>query len=893
MTVMAQIGRLSCSFLPWNRADGRVFDRPFAFDTETTPIVGHQVPDYILGAACDGQRGFFLRPDRVVDFLIAHRDIPVIFHNCPFDLAVLNRLLGQQNTTLDVYNLVDKGQVWDTQIMHRLFKLATEGTTHQGKGQSTLEACVRLYLDADLTKDARDEQGNDVRTSWNRWLGRPLRDIPRSYLGYLATDALATYGCFETMINRINEVLDNCYNAWGYVDQQWLANVRQRYGPLTHHLQVKAAVVLEEIERVGFGLDQVNRTELLSKLEEKKVQLQEELRKAGYLHGQKGSQKTLQTLIGKAVQRAGAPYPLTETGKYSMREEDLDTLAQVSDFFATYMAFRQTSSLITTYLEKMHGLRIHPRYDLLKNTGRTSSRGPNIQGFPKPSEKKDKADFNLRSCFVPAKGKLFYIPDYATIELRTLSQALMMQFGLDSHMAEDINTAVDLHRVVAARMKAARLPNGAAILADPVRLAELERALTKAERNAAKPANFGLPAGMGARTFAEYARAQYGQACTEEEAHDWKQAWLTSFPEMQHYLRDDNFDAGLALAEELDLTPRNYACATGHGYRPSQGDNCPAGWLGGMALKVLRDENPTTRNGNPYDEAQRDYFWSRLQRLESVLESKMARDLRHRKPSNKLSFGVKQFLDRQGVMTLTGRLRAKARYSARRNTIFQGLAADGAKLALYRLWRNGFVVVAFIHDEVIVEVDASADLAKIKRQIDGILVDAMRQVCPDIQIEVEGSFWKSWGKGKGDEVPLPPTADAASSIKTGTHVGQGVDIDPSATANPASCTVAVAGNLIRENTDYGVQSNADVVRNTIGVKAADTVTIVSGLDVTATNTHDGTVATCKVISGDTSIGMKSMGVSTTNVVEGTHNGAAVGNGDQVGELALVVSGAAG
>src|SRR5690349_1939663 len=41
------------------------------------------------------------------------------------------------------------------------------------------------------------------------------------------------------------------------------------------------------------------------------------------------------------------------------------------------------------------------------------------------------------------------------------------------------------------------------------------------------------------------------------------------------------------------------------------------------------------------------------------------------------------------LFTLTGRLRANATYTARRNRPFQRLAADGAKLALWRFWRAG------------------------------------------------------------------------------------------------------------------------------------------------------------------------------------------------------------
>ena len=57
-----------------------------------------------------------------------------------------------------------------------------------------------------------------------------------------------------------------------------------------------------------------------------------------------------------------------------------------------------------------------------------------------------------------------------------------------------------------------------------------------------------------------------------------------------------------------------------------------------------------------------------------------------------------------GVTTLTGRVRGRVSFTQARNTPFQGLAADGAKLALWELIRAGYRVVAFIHDEILIEL---------------------------------------------------------------------------------------------------------------------------------------------------------------------------------------------
>ena len=45
------------SFRAWSRADGTVFDGPFAFAVETSKIIDHEVPEYLL-AAGDNERGY-------------------------------------------------------------------------------------------------------------------------------------------------------------------------------------------------------------------------------------------------------------------------------------------------------------------------------------------------------------------------------------------------------------------------------------------------------------------------------------------------------------------------------------------------------------------------------------------------------------------------------------------------------------------------------------------------------------------------------------------------------------------------------------------------------------------------------------------------------------------
>jgi hypothetical protein len=89
---------------------------------------------------------------------------------------------------------------------------------------------------------------------------------------------------------------------------------------------------------------------------------------------------------------------------------------------------------------------------------------------------------------------------------------------------------------------------------------------------------------------------------------------------------------------------------------------------------------------------------------------------------------------------------AATTFSARHNTMFQGLAADGARLALWKLWRAGYRLVNFIHDEILVELHQQTNLALHAAVVRQLMIDAMQQVVPDVHIDVQYSISDLWAK---------------------------------------------------------------------------------------------------------------------------------------------------
>jgi len=125
------------------------------------------------------------------------------------------------------------------------------------------------------------------------------------------------------------------------------------------------------------------------------------------------------------------------------------------------------------------------------------------------------------------------------------------------------------------------------------------------------------------------------------------------------------------------------------------------------------------------------------------------------------------------VSTLSGRIAAKSTYCQARNFVFQGLASDGAKRALFNLERAGLRTVAFIHDEVIVEVPYhgtdDASLESQGRQIETIMVDSMRHFTPDVAVKVEWYASDRWSKDgklvrddRGSVVPYQVRVEAVT-----------------------------------------------------------------------------------------------------------------------------------
>ena len=100
----------------------------------------------------------------------------------------------------------------------------------------------------------------------------------------------------------------------------------------------------------------------------------------------------------------------------------------------------------------------------------------------------------------------------------------------------------------------------------------------------------------------------------------------------------------------------------------------------------------------------------------------------------------------QDCTVLSGRVRGKVSFTRSRNTPFSGLAADGAKLAMWELLKAGFDLHAFVHDEIVLSVPIDDQLDARVAEAKDLCISAMKRVIPTIPVKCTVSVARHWSK---------------------------------------------------------------------------------------------------------------------------------------------------
>lgn len=707
--------------IPMNTSTHLVGVRPIytAFDSnrpEHTPVL-------IGWAVFDGTNGTLVDKNEIEAFIESMPRTVFVFDDATIALATLSQVFR----SIDPYKLVDENRILDMGLLRRLALLATTGesslpdaevpsngsATRNGinKNSSSTPAISPFARIQDLRPDI-------VRTS-----GQAAINLHHSIRGYVF---VTSDGNLVASSSSYNQILD----CFGRLESWDLHRAGEKWGWQTHNIQLRAAIACRQITVNGMKIDPAAVNQLVTRLTTQQESLRRGLMARGYIAGCSTSGK-LDRILTRIFAEEGHPTPPRDADGHL--DTSADALRPLSDhpFVAALIQHRQNSAILQNFGSKLRAAtgRIHPRIDVLKVTGRTSSYGDlSAQNIPRSG--------GVRECIIASPGHVLVSADYATIELVALAYAIERQFHAGSYLAAAIRGGCDIHRYVAAKL-----------------LGKQEHEVTDIERRAAKVINFGVPGCMCAESLQRHASAAYGLSLTLEQAEEYRQGYLRAFPEIADFLRSQTSDTDtfVGIATRLTLTSDGYyAALRGSGVVDTSSPPrviSPA-ILAGMALRVYGKREPITRSGRPYSTAEIGYFWGALAAHIELVPQHLRRYVMQRKPSRKLQQAVSSLAPRGSVMTATGRVRANVSETAKRNTIFQGLAADGAKNAMWLLHRARYRIVNFVHDEFLLEVRDDGQRDAHVKKITELMQYGMSEVLPGFPIRVNvkvSARWESEG----------------------------------------------------------------------------------------------------------------------------------------------------
>jgi DNA adenine methylase len=688
--------------------------RLLGFDTETEVVDAPVIPRLAIATAYDGHVCYMIHPSDLGRFIQKHAKCNFVGHNIAgFDYHVvrqhLEHLLGQKACRA-WFRIADRGRFACTMLLDQLVRLG------RGSGyprQRDLGTVARSWADIpDLDKK------DPWRTRFGETIGVDWRTVDHDAWGYACKDAIAVRNVFLKLRRAARQLVKSLG-----IDHDLV----EKYGLLSQRIQLRAAIVLSDIHHRGICIDPARRDDAEQTLKGEMDRLVNQIhgmpqadgvfkryKRTGELqYTASGKPRTdngqLAELLTAIADEAEIVVPTTpRTGKPTLARQFWEQHVDADPFIDAWVRLDETSKL-SQFFAGLQAKRVHPRYTTLVRTGRTSCQKPNIQQIPRSS--------NFREMFVPSSGHVFLIIDYSALELRTLAAECEQRFG-ESTLADVIRAGTDPHAHTAALLLGMELDEFLAVeKSDPKRF--------KLARQRAKAINFGVPGGLGSRSLSSYAKLTYGVDLSEDEAAEFRERFLYEiYPEIGEYMESD-------LTE---VAAQNLRTTVGRVRREFPDDGLICG-----AKNVVQGRK-RKRDGSPYNLGFIEQVWdgllmlNRNPDLELALENrKTGEELEH-----KLFFGT--------VITATGRARGIATFTQRRNTPFQGMAADGTKIALWNLYKAGYRIVAFVHDEFVVELPEDVDYAKEATRIDEICCRSMEEVTGSVPIGCEYALSRRWSK---------------------------------------------------------------------------------------------------------------------------------------------------
>lgn len=279
---------------------------------------------------------------------------------------------------------------------------------------------------------------------------------------------------------------------------------------LFYNIEMPLVPVLAEMEMTGVRLDTDALAETSKVLTERMHQIEQSIYGlAGHEFNIASPKQVGEVLFGemKIVEKPKK----TKTGQYVTSEEVLQQLRSKAPIVDHILENRGLKKLLGTYVDALPKL-INPRTGHIHTTfnqavtatGRLSSSNPNLQNIPVRGEDGKE----IRKCFIPEPGQLFFSADYSQIELR-----VMAHLSGDENMIEAFREGYDIHAATAARI-----------------YKEDINSVSRDQRTKAKRANFGIIYGITVFGLAERLDI------SRDEAKQLIEGYFNTFPGVHAYM---------------------------------------------------------------------------------------------------------------------------------------------------------------------------------------------------------------------------------------------------------------------------------------------------------------------------------------------------------------------
>ena len=444
-----------------------------SIDTETTSTDAISAELVGLSFSAEESKAFYvpvpanyeeaLKVVKIFKPLYESDKIMKIGQNIKYDYEVLTR-----------YGVTIQGKMFDTMIAHYLIQ--PELHHNMDYLAETLLGYQTIHIEELLGPKGKKQKN--------------MRDLsPTDIYEYAAEDADITL--------RLKNVLEPRLKVLGVEELFW-------------NIEMPLVRVLADMELNGVCLDTEALQDTSKIFNERMREYEQEIYKEAGEEFNISSPKQVGDILFGKLQIMDKPKK-TKTGQYVTSEEVLQSLESKSPIVRNILNYRGMKKLLSTYIDALPKLinprtgHIHTSFNqALTATGRLSSSDPNLQNIPVRTDDGKE----IRKCFIPEEGCLFFSADYSQIELR-----IMAHLSEDENMMEAFREGHDIHRATAAKIWHEDIDK-----------------VTDAQRKKAKQANFGIIYGI--TTYGLAQRMDISNA----EAKDLIQDYFRTFPKVQAYM---------------------------------------------------------------------------------------------------------------------------------------------------------------------------------------------------------------------------------------------------------------------------------------------------------------------------------------------------------------------